>query len=347
MSSSYDYLIIGQGIAGTTLAIRLLDKGKSVLIVDENAPGSASRVAAGFIHPVTGRRIVKTWLADIFIPSAHQFYSYLEIRSGKKFLHNMVSLEMVTDVKTANDWNSRCSEIPDYVKRVSPNENRPALQAHTALYNVSKGGWLDLPNLLDHFRNKWISDGILKNEKLNLEDMIFDEEEVQWKSMRFKKAVWCQGAAGRNDGLWKQLPFDPAKGELLTVHIPGLPAEEIIVHGIFFIPLGNDHFKVGSTYSWHEFTAETTEGARIKLEEKIRKTIRLPFETVGQQAGIRPSVKGRRPLLGKHPDSPHCYIFNGLGSKGGSMAPWLSERMVEFLETGNRLPEESDISRFL
>ncbi|HKC36540.1 MAG TPA: FAD-dependent oxidoreductase, partial [Chitinophagaceae bacterium] len=59
-----DFLIIGQGISGTWLSYYLQKANKSFIVIDNDQPNAASRIAAGIINPVTGRRIVKTWMID-------------------------------------------------------------------------------------------------------------------------------------------------------------------------------------------------------------------------------------------------------------------------------------------
>ena len=70
-----DYLIVGQGIAGTFLSYYLIRAGKKVIVIDEYNPATASRVASGIINPVTGRRVVTTWMIDELLPFAQNAYS--------------------------------------------------------------------------------------------------------------------------------------------------------------------------------------------------------------------------------------------------------------------------------
>ena len=53
-----DYLIIGQGLAGSLLAWELIQRRCSVVVVD-NGNENASQIAAGLINPITGMRFVK------------------------------------------------------------------------------------------------------------------------------------------------------------------------------------------------------------------------------------------------------------------------------------------------
>ncbi len=82
MVNKFNYIIVGQGLAGSLLAHSLRKAGKSVLIVDSFKPNSSSRVAAGLINPVTGRRMVKTWQADTLLQNEYRA-SFLSCRTEK------------------------------------------------------------------------------------------------------------------------------------------------------------------------------------------------------------------------------------------------------------------------
>src|SRR5688572_21919724 len=78
-----DVLIIGQGLCGTHLSWWLHQEGKSFVVLDDNNENSASKVAAGIINPVTGRRYVYSWMIDTVMPFAFDTYmamsQYLEV----------------------------------------------------------------------------------------------------------------------------------------------------------------------------------------------------------------------------------------------------------------------------
>src|SRR4029450_11368013 len=59
-----DYLIIGQGICGTWLSWFMARENKTFIVIDKNEPITPSRVSAGIINPVTGRRMVEVWMAE-------------------------------------------------------------------------------------------------------------------------------------------------------------------------------------------------------------------------------------------------------------------------------------------
>ena len=79
-----DFLIIGQGISGTWLSYYLQKEGKSFVIIDKANNNSPSSVSAGIINPVTGRRMVKVWMAEDILPFAWKAYTEIgpELKTG-------------------------------------------------------------------------------------------------------------------------------------------------------------------------------------------------------------------------------------------------------------------------
>jgi glycine/D-amino acid oxidase-like deaminating enzyme len=75
-TTDYDYLIVGQGLAGTSLAWHLKESGKKILIVGDSSLPSSSKVAAGIFNPLTGKnwskpgwRMICFLMPMIFIPA--------------------------------------------------------------------------------------------------------------------------------------------------------------------------------------------------------------------------------------------------------------------------------------
>jgi glycine/D-amino acid oxidase-like deaminating enzyme len=72
-----DYIIVGQGIAGTILAHELLKKNKNIIFLNNENLSSSSKVAAGIWNPVVFKRLTKSWLADDLIPSLNLDKSHI------------------------------------------------------------------------------------------------------------------------------------------------------------------------------------------------------------------------------------------------------------------------------
>jgi len=80
-----DILIVGQGLAGSLLALELEKREKNVMILDNNPIVSSSKVAAGLYNPITGRKMAKTWLADELFPNLSKYYQDLEKKRNTRF----------------------------------------------------------------------------------------------------------------------------------------------------------------------------------------------------------------------------------------------------------------------
>jgi glycine/D-amino acid oxidase-like deaminating enzyme len=142
------------------------------------------------------------------------------------------------------------------------------------------------------------------------------------------------------------LPLKPLKGETLKVKI-SIGKERIFSRGVFLVPtLVEEVFAVGSTYVHPPFSEETTQAGREDMESKLKGLVRPSFQIVHQDWGIRPTTPDRRPMLGPHPKNKNVVIFNGLGTKGVSLAPYFAHQLAEWLEGKSDLGPEVNIYRF-
>src|SRR5690606_35904224 len=98
---------------------------------------------------------------------------------------------------------------------------------------------------------------------------------------------------------------------------------------------------------WHNSTTHITEEAKEEILQNLSYITDEKVEVLSQEAGIRPTTRDRRPLMGSHPQHPDYHIFNGLGAKGYMLAPLLSEEFVRYLEGDLVLDKEVNISRYL
>ena len=74
--------------------------------------------------------------------------------------------------------------------------------------------------------------------------------------------------------------------------------------------------------------------------------ITCSYKVVNQMAGIRPTVKDRRPLVGRHAVYKNVYVLNGLGTRGVMIGPYVAKQLFDFIEFGMPLEAEIDIKRF-
>ena len=85
-----DYIIVGLGIAGSLLSHKLISKGHSIVVFDDDNPNSASKVSSGIINPITGRRLVKSWMYEDLREVFTKTYSALEKYYGVDIIEPII-----------------------------------------------------------------------------------------------------------------------------------------------------------------------------------------------------------------------------------------------------------------
>ncbi len=340
-----DLLIAGQGLAGSLLAKSLLKEGVTVKIIDQVAKVSSSGVAAGILHPITGRRIVKTWMADQLIPYAIACYN----DSPVKLFHHLPILEIFTSTQQRNEWLNKSAEesMSGWIDEpVSANNIINGVQLPFGGIYIKNTGWIDVKLLTETYRTEFINKGIFIQDEVQEADLIIGLNEVKWKNHTAGKIIFCNGYRAHRKTFFSYLPFVPAKGEILEIHCPGLNTTCILNRGIYIIPTGNDCFKVGATFNWEDITEIPSENGLDFLTSALKKIITLPYTIINHKAAIRPANKDRRPFIGMHPNHPSVGIFNGLGTKGAMLAPWFAQHFTRHLLYKEALLPDVTIKRY-
>ncbi len=342
-----DYLIAGQGLAGSWLAWFLMQHGKRVLVADARSGAHSSRVAAGIINPVTGKKMVLTWLADELFPFAHSIYPQLERFFDKRFFFPLPVVRVFNSAKQANDWSVKAAD-PEAAPFIDE-DFRPDIGQLNAPHGHAVfryGGWLDTEIFLDEMRSYLEKSEALTTQNIAYDDLDLRKEDVRWKDVEARHVIFCEGWRVKENPWFRHLEIYPNKGEVLTIHCPGLNQQAILNKGVFLLPLGNGLFRAGSTYEWDRFDLDTTEEGRTFITKKIKSLVRLPFEVTDQQAGLRPATQDRRPFIGTHPEESRLHIFNGLGTKGVTLAPYFARQMAAYLVFGSELHPEVAVGRY-
>ena len=343
-----DYLIVGQGLAGTLLAHFLQKNEQSIHIIDNSHQGAASKVAAGVINPVTGRRFVKSWRIDELIPFAEETYRSIEKQHGTPFYHSIPIVRSLFNSGEETNWILR-SDQENYKHYILEDADlgtyEGRIQPSYSYGEVARSGQVDVPRLVEVHREDYLKKGILSSEIFDYAALEIEENGVRYKDIEATKIIFCEGQRGGENPYFNYLPFNDCKGEVLIVKIPNAHFKRIFKHRIFIVPLRDEHYWVGSTTDWEFENANPTEAGGSFLKNRLNDILKVPFEIIEHKAALRPTVRDRRPFLGLHPEFPQLGIFNGLGTKGASLAPLFAHEMSEHLLHQKSLHKEVDIAR--
>lgn len=328
-----DYIIVGFGLAGAALALELRKRGRRVMIFDTPYPHQASRVAAGLFNPVTGKIMSLTWNAHKIFPRAHEFYTDAERITGTKFFFLQPICIPFLTAEEQNNWMTK-SGMDDFIAEVYTGSRHGTFVNDKFGGVVLKGsGYIDTVKYLDAVRDLFVKDGSFVEARF---------EETPGTDDKF--VIYCEGTGVLNNPLFNWVPITPLKGETLEIEV-ATPLPFIFNRGVYVVPLGGRRYRVGATYS-HDRTEGPTEAGRTELTRKLDALLTIPYTVTDHNWGIRPTTPDRKPVVGQHPDHKNVWIFNGMGTKGVSLAPWASGMLSDALIEGFQIDGQVNITRF-
>ena len=342
-----DYIIVGQGICGSFLSYYLTKMGKDVLLIDKPQADTASKISSGIINPVTGRRIVKTWMIDEIMPFAWQAYNEAEDTLGTKLIQQCDVLDYFATPQMRDAFAERSKEEPELLNLLND------YSVHESFFRFNYGAGTihpcyltDVQKLLQLWREHLKQNKQLLEEDFDLAELQAGDE-IIYKDNKARKIIFCDGVAGSKNPFFERLPFAFNKGEALLVSIPGLPQNFIYKQGINIVPWKEKNlFWVGSNYVWNYEDLRPTEAFRKATEEHLKYWLRLPFSVIDQIASERPANVERRPFVGLHPVHQNIGILNGMGTKGCSLAPYFAHQLSDHLVHNSPIEPLADVRRF-
>jgi glycine/D-amino acid oxidase-like deaminating enzyme len=343
-----DYIIVGLGIAGITLCEQLQNNGKSFVVIDNGAKGSTAK-SGGVFNPTVLKRFTAAWNASTFYPVAINYYKTLSGKLGKDFFVETPIFRIFKSVEEQNNWSvaSDKKELRQFLSSEFLKNDNPAIEAPFGYGKILGTAQIQTDILLSEYRNLLLKANGLLAEVFQYKDVVQKENGVVYKNISAKKIIFAEGAQAVENPFFPKQTLIGNKGEYIIIHAPELKMETLLKGPVYVIPLGKDHYKVGATYSRDDYSLDPTEEAKEEILSKLKSFINCPFDLIMQTAGIRPTTKDHRPLLGNLNESPNLVFFNGLGSRGFFMAPLLSEILFNYLEKETPLPKEMDITRML
>jgi glycine/D-amino acid oxidase-like deaminating enzyme len=346
VSNNTSIIIIGQGISGTMLSWYLHKANIPFIIIDEPKENTASKVAAGIINPVTGRRIVKTWMIDEIMPFATNAYQQF----GNQFGIDTIGQKNIIDFFPTKQIQEAFEE------RVT--ENAPYLQLNntidfTAYFNYHLGYGIIEPcyvvqvqKIISTWRNFLQENNLLIETAFDVENVQVENDSIIYENIVAHKIIFADGEACSTNKWFKNLPWAANKGEALIIECVGLSEDYIYKKGITIAPIGNHQFWVGANYIWDYMDNKPTEKFYNETKHQLDQILKIPFTIVAHKAAIRPANIERRPFVGFHPIQKNIGILNGMGAKGSSLAPFFANELVQNMMNNASITAEADVARF-
>ncbi|QOI97109.1 MAG: FAD-binding oxidoreductase [Flammeovirgaceae bacterium] len=340
-----DYLIVGQGLAGSCLAVQLLERKKKIAVIDLPVDQAASRVAAGLFNPITGKIFSLTWQADILFSYLHMFYQRAEKLTGQHFFYPMPVYRPFASAGEQNDWmiKSADNRYTPYLEQLttSPIFESQVINPYGGLL-LKQCGYLDTVKFLEAVRKLIVQQGTFLEDFFNEAELVICPDGVTYRNLKAARVIFCQGIAVNQNRFFSWLPIQPLKGEVLQLETDE-EVTRIYNRGVYVVP---GVWKAGATYNRFDGTPGITPDARKELTAALDLLVRFPYQIRNQLFGFRPTVPDRRPILGLHPEFNNLIVFNGLGTKGVSLAPYFSHHLVQWLENELALNNAVAIQRY-
>jgi glycine/D-amino acid oxidase-like deaminating enzyme len=245
-------------------------------------------------------------------------------------------------------YEKRANEANTFIQRFTAEEQLHqwfTFVFHT--YTINPTYLVCLHPLLNGWRKKLIESKSLLEEKFDDTQLILHDNFVQYKNIDAGKIIFCNGINTFQSPFWKNLPYIFNKGQALIADIPNLPANNIYKYGpVTLTPWYNNLWWIGSSYENDFTTTAPTEDFYNNTIASLKSILKIPFTIKDHLSALRPAVIERRPFVGLHPNQTSIGIFNGMGTKGCSLAPYFAHQLSQHLIKNISIDPLADVKRF-
>ncbi len=339
---SEKWLIIGQGLAGSVLALQCQHQGIEFEIWNDEMQYCSSKYAAGLWNPVSFKRITAPeHIHDLLHHCTTFFERSNEILESTSFHHSPIH-RIFPDAQYGRDWDMK-SILTKYEHLLgTPEEKLPLWQQTFQSGRVLSSGWLNVPKFLENTRKHFQkSKQYLNLGKNEIAERLANEEAEK----TYSRIIFCTGLAALPE-VFHNIRIIPNKGHVLAIKTDQTIPQHIVHYGNFAIPTDNHRLRVGSSYEWEKSDTTVDNNIVDELTKKLREHLPIALNVESVQVGLRPTVIDRNPIIGTLPQQPQYGIFNGLGTKGVLQAPLMAHYLIEYLTKGAEIPKGFSIQRF-
>ena len=343
-----DVLIVGQGICGTMLSWFLYQEGKSFVVIDDNNETAPSKVAAGIINPVTGRRFVYSWMIDTIMPFAVQTYEEIGTFLNKKVVAQKDIIDFFPSAQMRDAFVTKLTENDTYL-HTYPDQNHfnQYFNYDFGCGKIAPAYTADVSSIITDWKTFLKEKNFLKEERFDNSVLKLTDGGISYGEITAQKIIFCDGIASMQYDWFQALPFSPSKGEALIIESEELTHEHVFKKGFMLAPLfQNNLFWVGSSYQWeYEHTNPSTEFFN-QAKSHLDNWLKVPYRILEHKAALRPSTLERRPFVGFHPQLAAVGILNGMGTKGTSLGPFFAHQLAQHIVYNFPITPEANVQRF-
>ncbi|WP_306622656.1 NAD(P)/FAD-dependent oxidoreductase [Chryseobacterium ginsenosidimutans] len=339
-----DYIIVGDGYAGLFFAHQLIRNNKSFRMFSEGKK-SASQVSAGVINPVVLKKFTTFWKAQEQIDFLQKSLKEIEEYTGENYLINSPIHRIFHDENEQKLWLKKSDnvELTDFLDKNFDHLEVVKNEFHSG--KVNQSARLDVNGffmgLFDFLKNN----GHLINEKFNYSEI--NTSDSIYKNFKFKNILFCEGMGVQENPFFSDIPVIPNKGHNMKVRLSqSIPENITIKKKHFLFPVNDELYFYGGTYDREQLHRHIDDSAVEQLTKGLSEFYPYDFEISEVNFGFRPTVKDRRPIVGRHFEHQNFYVFNGLGARGILNGCYFSKSLYDFIEENIPLQEEVSLERF-
>ena len=342
-----DYIIVGSGLAGIAFAETLLQHDKSFVVFDNQSLNS-SKIAAGLYNPVILKRFSEVWNAKQQLETADVFYATMAKKLKVQFDFKIPIYRKLFSVEEQNNWFAASDKphLATFLSSTIVHKKYNGIDAPFGYGEVLHTGYVDTVALLTHYHQYLTDMNLFSSATFDYIQLQAFDSHIEYQNIKAKNIVFAEGFGMHSNPFFNYLPLDGTKGELFIISAADLDLDVIVNTSVYILPLGDNLYKVGATYNWNDKTSAPTTEGKQELIARLREILSCDFEIVQHFAGVRPTVKDRRPLLGTHFKHKNLHILNGLGTRGVMLAPAMALDLYHFIENGKPLDKSIDIERY-
>lgn len=332
-------IILGAGVSGMSVALKLLLCGHRVAVLDRGKVGGESSWAGGGI------------LSPLLPWEYAEAVIRLTLRSMASFPHWIKTLEAKSGLST-EFW-------PCGMKVLGYTVNDSALdwckRQGLSATHTNEGLWLaDIaqvrnPRLIEALRVAVLRlggtihttcevDGVTRSGE-RLTAMLTSSGTFTADQYVLATGAWSSTFLPQREsfqsGLIGSPNIRPIRGQMLLYKLaPGALNTIVYRHGIYLIPRRDGHVLVGSTLEDVGFDKSTDMATRQRLHAEAAKLwpILNTVQPVQHWAGLRPGSPDNIPIIDRHPDFDNVFVNTGHYRYGVTMAPASAELLVDLME---------------